>query len=142
MRTLLGFEHHHLIDFFHRHQGSSMARVARLTAATALTPRTAWTCVCGGSLDGGREEFREVWLSCSCNARTCSCNVDHAPRSPHALRVPEYRLALRVGSVPTPRVVMQAVFPWRQGMLCGDGIASVKFSLPERLSGSSARRLT
>ena len=30
---------------------------------------------CGGSLDGGREEFREVWLSCSCNVRTCSCKV-------------------------------------------------------------------
>src|SRR5215469_5801357 len=51
----------------------------------------------------------------------------------HALPGPEYRLALRVGAVPTPRVIMQAVFPWRQGMLCGDWIASVKFSLPERL---------
>src|SRR4029453_18472775 len=30
---------------------------------------------CGGSLDGGREELREVWLSCSCNVRTCSCKV-------------------------------------------------------------------
>src|SRR5215475_7886136 len=54
-------------------------------------------------------------------------------RSPHALPAPEYRLAPRVGSMPTPRVVMPAGFPWRQGMLCRDGIASVKFSLPERL---------
>src|SRR5947209_10155055 len=54
-------------------------------------------------------------------------------RSPHALPAPEYRLAPRVGSIPTPRVVMPAGFPWRQGMLCGDGIASVKFSLPEQL---------
>src|SRR5215471_5546527 len=54
-------------------------------------------------------------------------------RSPHALPAPEYRLVPRVGSIPTPRVVMPAGFPWRQGMLCGDGIASVKFSLPERL---------
>jgi hypothetical protein len=54
-------------------------------------------------------------------------------KSPHALRVPAYRLALRVGSVPTPRVIMQAVFPWRQGTPCGDMIASVTFSQPERL---------
>src|SRR5262249_37694678 len=54
-------------------------------------------------------------------------------RSPHALPAPEYRLVPRVGSIPTPRVVMPAGFPWRQGMLCEDGIASVKFSLPERL---------
>src|SRR5215510_5524988 len=54
-------------------------------------------------------------------------------RSPHALPAPEYRLAPRVGSIPTPRVVMPAGFPWCQGMLCGDGIASVKFSLPVRL---------
>src|SRR5262249_54344973 len=54
-------------------------------------------------------------------------------RSPHALPPPEYRLAPRVGSIPTPRVVMPAGFPWCQGMLCGDGIASVKFSLPVRL---------
>src|SRR5207247_10010881 len=54
-------------------------------------------------------------------------------KSPHALRVPEYRLALRVGSAPTPRVIMQAVFPWRQGTPRGDMIASVKFSQPERL---------
>src|SRR5262249_62191115 len=46
-------------------------------------------------------------------------------RSPHALRVPEYRLALRVGSVATPRVIMQAVVPWRQGTPCGKIIASV-----------------
>src|SRR5215467_3540324 len=54
-------------------------------------------------------------------------------RSPHALLAPEYRLAPRVGAIPTPRVVMPAGFPWRQGMLCGDAIASVKFSLPVRL---------
>src|SRR5688500_5633570 len=54
-------------------------------------------------------------------------------KSPHALLAPEYRLALQVGSVPTPRVIMQAVFPWRQGTPCGDRIASVKFSQPERL---------
>src|SRR5712691_2021172 len=54
-------------------------------------------------------------------------------RSPHALPAPEYRLVPRGGSIPTPRVVIQAVFPWRKGMLFGDGIASGKFSLPERL---------
>src|SRR5712692_8882449 len=54
-------------------------------------------------------------------------------RSPHALPAPEYRLAPRVGSVPKPRGVMQAVFPWGQGMPYGDRIASVKFSLAERL---------
>src|SRR5215217_7342345 len=54
-------------------------------------------------------------------------------KSPHALRVPEYRLVLWVGSVPTPRVIMQAVFPGRQGTPCGDMIASGKFSQPERL---------
>src|SRR6266849_4327652 len=61
-------------------------------------------------------------------------------RSPHALPAPEYRLVPRGGSIPTPRVVIQAVFPWRQGMLCGDGIASGKFSLPERLPWSSLDR--
>src|SRR5262245_60079423 len=60
-------------------------------------------------------------------------------KSPHALRVPEYRLALRVGSVPTPRVIMQAVFPWRQGTPCGDMIASVTFSQPERLPQAELR---
>src|SRR5262245_12155608 len=54
-------------------------------------------------------------------------------RSTHALREPEYRLGLRVGSVSTPRVIMQAVFPCRQGTPCGDLIASVKLSQPERL---------
>ena len=39
------------------------------------------------------------------------------------------------GAVPTPRVIRQAVFPWRQGMPWGDMIASVKFSQPERLPG-------
>src|SRR6266700_2161548 len=43
------------------------------------------------------------------------------------------RLASRVGSVPKPRVIMQAVFPWRQGTAYADVIASVKFSQPERL---------
>jgi len=38
--TLLGFEDDHLIDLFHRHQGTRMARVTRLTATTAL-PRKA-----------------------------------------------------------------------------------------------------
>jgi len=33
-------------------------------------------------------------------------------------------------------VIMQAGFPWRQGMPCGDMIASVKFSQPERLPGN------
>jgi hypothetical protein len=28
-----------------------------------------------GSLEGGREEFWEVWFSCSCNVRTCSCKA-------------------------------------------------------------------
>src|SRR5262245_51820311 len=46
-------------------------------------------------------------------------------RSPPVLRVPAYRLALGVGSVATPRLIMQAVFPWRQGMPHGDIIASV-----------------
>src|SRR5262245_8539532 len=59
-------------------------------------------------------------------------------RSPHALHAPAYRLVPRVVSIPTPRVVRPAGFPWRQGMLCGDGIASVKFSLPERLQPESA----
>ena len=57
------------------------------------------------------------------------------PMPPHALPVPEYRLALRVGSVPKPRVGMQAVCPWGQDMPYGDRIASVKFSLAERLPG-------
>src|SRR5215217_4735712 len=61
-------------------------------------------------------------------------------RSPHALPAPEYRLAPRVGSVPTPRVGMQTVFPWRQGMPYGDQIASVKFSLAERLQSDAADR--
>src|SRR5712692_6001445 len=59
-------------------------------------------------------------------------------RSPHALPAPEYRLAPRVGSVPKPRGVMQAVFPWGQGMPYGDRIASVKFSLAERLHRAGA----
>src|SRR5262249_56209306 len=68
---------------------------------------------------------------------TCGCArvmpVPWPPMLPHALPVPEYRLALRMGSVPTPRGGMQVVFPWRQSRLCGDWIASVKLSLPERL---------
>ena len=53
-----------------------MARMARLTAATALTPQgDVDVACCGGSLDGGREEFREVWFSCSCNVQTCSCKA-------------------------------------------------------------------
>src|SRR5687768_1126197 len=63
-------------------------------------------------------------------------------KSPHALLAPEYRLALQVGSVPTPRVIMQAVFPWRQGTPCGDRIASVKFSQPERLPRCHVRAST
>ena len=43
MGALLWLEHHHLIDFFHRYQGVSMARVTRLSAATSLTPRA--TCL-------------------------------------------------------------------------------------------------
>jgi hypothetical protein len=46
------------------------------------------------------------------------------PRSLHALQGPAYRLALREGSVPTPRAGSKAVFPWRQGMSYTDGIAS------------------
>ncbi len=41
--------------------------------------------------------------------------------------------APRVGSVPKPRGVMQVVFLWGQGLSYGDRIASVKFSLAERL---------
>jgi hypothetical protein len=66
---------------------------------------------------------------------SCPC-VTPAPwpqMPPHALRVPEYRRALRAGAVPKCRGGRHAVFPWRQGMLCGARIASVKFSLPERL---------
>ena len=55
------------------------------------------------------------------------------PMPPHALPVPEERRALRVESGPIPRVRIQAVFPWRQGRPCGDMIASVTFSQPERL---------
>src|SRR4029450_9974716 len=32
-------------------------------------------CNWGGSLDGGREECRDVWCSCSCNVPTCSCKA-------------------------------------------------------------------
>ena len=53
------------------------------------------------------------------------------PRSPDTLPAPEYRLALRVGFVPTPRAVMQAVFPWRQGTPRAAVIARMKFSLAE-----------
>src|SRR5215510_174854 len=67
------------------------------------------------------------------------------PRPQHALPVPEYRLALRMGSVPTPRGGMQAGFQWCRGLLCGDWIETVKFSLPERLHSTvtlkSERRL-
>ncbi len=55
------------------------------------------------------------------------------PRSPDTLPAPEYRLALRVGSVPTPRAGMQAVFPWRQGTPRAAVIARIKFSLDERV---------
>src|SRR5438128_11884342 len=55
------------------------------------------------------------------------------PRLPPVLPAREYRLALREVSVPTPHVIMQAVFPWRQGTRCGEVLASVKFSQPERL---------
>jgi hypothetical protein len=53
------------------------------------------------------------------------------PRSPDTLPAPEYRLVLRVGFVPTPRAVMQAVFPWRQGTPRAAVIARMKFSLAE-----------
>ena len=63
---------------------------------------------------------------------------EKSPKSLPLISVPvlpevQCRLALRVGSVPIPRVIMQAVFPWRQGTPCGDMIASVTFSQPERL---------
>ena len=45
MGALLWLEHHHLIDFFHRSQGASMARVTRLSAATSLTPRATFPAV-------------------------------------------------------------------------------------------------
>src|SRR4051794_24516570 len=61
-------------------------------------------------------------------------------RSPHALPTPEYRLAPRVGSVPKSRGVMQAVFPWRQGMPYGSQITSVKFSLAGRLRRQGGKR--
>ena len=69
MRALLWLEHHHLIDFFHRDQGARMARMARLTTATSLPPRATWPSGLWRILEGGREECREVWCSCSCNVR-------------------------------------------------------------------------
>ena len=55
------------------------------------------------------------------------------PRPPDTLPVPEYAFALRVGSVPTPRAVMQAVFPWRQDTPRATVITRIKFSLAERV---------
>jgi hypothetical protein len=43
--ALLGLEHDHLIDFFDRDQGARMARVTRLSAATAMTLRATWPSV-------------------------------------------------------------------------------------------------
>ena len=65
----------------------------------------------------------------------CSCNgVDHGCQGLHT-RFQRPNIGLRFGGGPFPHLVwvMQAVFPWRQGMPDGDWIASVKFSLPERL---------
>ena len=42
MPTLIGLDDHDLIDFVPRHQGACMARMARLTATTAFTPRAPW----------------------------------------------------------------------------------------------------
>ena len=43
MCALLRLAHHHLIDFIDWEQGPGMARMAGLTAATALTPRATRT---------------------------------------------------------------------------------------------------
>jgi len=87
VRALRGLEDHHSSTSA-QDQGARRARMARLTTRRRVLRgrwgRSRW----GGSLEGGREEFREVWFSCSCNA--CLKPL----RSPHALRVPEYRLAL------------------------------------------------
>jgi len=45
--TLLGFEDDYLIDLVHRHQGTRLARVTRLTAPTALPRRATGTLLLG-----------------------------------------------------------------------------------------------
>src|SRR5215210_9100077 len=45
--TLLGLDHHHLIDFVHRQKGAGMTRMTRLATTAALTPRPTWTFVMG-----------------------------------------------------------------------------------------------
>ena len=47
MRALRGLAPHHVIHCFHREQGAGMARVSRLTTATALTPRAMWSRAVG-----------------------------------------------------------------------------------------------
>src|SRR5262249_39271890 len=74
-----------------------------------------------------------VRSSASSGAAVLATSAPCLPRAPHVLRGPEYRLVLRVGSVATPRVIMPAVCPWRQGTPCGELITSVKLAQPERL---------
>jgi hypothetical protein len=49
------------------------------------------------------------------------------------LPVPEYRLEFRVGSIPKCQVVMPLVCPWRQGTPHAAVIATMTFSLAERV---------
>jgi transposase len=58
---------------------------------------------------------------------------------PDVFPAPEYRLGLRGVFVPKCRVVKQAVVPWRQGTPCEDVIASVTFTLAERLHSKDHR---
>jgi hypothetical protein len=73
--ALLGFDRHHLTDFFHRDEGTRLASVARLPATMAPTARAFGTLRLRWIADGGREEFREFCLRCSCKARFCSCKA-------------------------------------------------------------------
>jgi hypothetical protein len=43
MRALRGLNDYHLLNFFSRDQGTCRARMARLTASTALSPRAMGT---------------------------------------------------------------------------------------------------
>jgi hypothetical protein len=86
-----------------------------------------------GSLDGGRGEWRDVWLSCSCSARFCSCNAWTIDSKAESHASSARRPTLQGVSGLKCQRVKQPVFPWRQRTPCRDGIARLKFSEPERV---------
>jgi hypothetical protein len=79
-RALRGLEDHHLIDCFHRDQGARSARMARLTATTALPPEGAVAVEAVG--DRSQEGVRHV---VRCGEAAPVTPAPWPPKLPHGL---------------------------------------------------------